>query len=393
MTHWSREERQARGIGGVLNDHEVVLGLVDRWRTEVENAASFFWSIVRSPQALALLTVAGVFLIGAQLPVHAESAGMTPRLGSQNELTSEFVTSGNIPPSSMEGGVGALVANVDTDLTDEQALAERYYRIQSAQALLQANPDAWNVAPESCRKSMTRFWMYDGDSSDQTAGSASVIQSERVVSEEGVEAWIYRFITADHAVRGPDGNIMQNGEVILFPGSQTDQDHRYWTLDYQQFRDENGVPQDAGMVSVWRTGAQAEINDPDFVPLGVDNVRGLGDLVASNVLYSFDYPGLTRETPQFTVAAILGDAAYSNGDVQKIMEPLTGSSTVAMGSSGGAMCDVDGNHVGVATGYEGEWPSKYYAEGNPTSIQQQIKDAIVFSMNRLAQTGFKVSNQ
>lgn len=390
MTHLLENERINRRMGFGVGGSEILFGLQDRFKSEIRDVVNFYWSILRSPQALALLTIAGMSLVGGRSSIRAESASMSPPLGQQINSQNMLIVSDDFQSSSgLESLINTSLVDMETSLTDDEALVIRNARIQSAAIQSKTNPDVWNGVPESCVRSMTRLWLYDGDSNDGKVGSASVIDGERVVDQSGAIAWIYRLITADHVVRGVDGNVL-DGTVLLFPGDSIDQNFQFQFLDYTQFIDENGILQDSGIVSVVGFREQAKIKDSNFTPLGLNNVRALDALMDSNILYSLDYPGVTGSKPQFTTSAMLGDAIYPNGNLQKIVEPIGNSSTVAQGSSGAAMCDINGNHVSVVSGFEGEWGNKYYAEGNPSSIQEQMNEAIVKSMTKLEEMGFKV---
>ncbi len=378
--NWVSDERRARGLAkGGLNENEMLFGVFDRLSSEAREAFFFVAQIAKNPIALALAT-SMAFFYGISLA--KASAENDSQIMAHNFNTAGISTTED---NNNFLAVGPVV--VQEYITDDEALVSRYARIQSAAIQLEANPDAWDAVPQSCRKSMMKFWIYDGDSTDSQVGSASLIDSQRVEDAGGGVAWIHRFITADHVVRGVDGNVLEDGQVILFPGSHTDQDSRFMTLGYLRFVDENGIPQDSGVVSVVAFGEQGQIEDPDVVPLGIQNVRAVDELLKSNVYYTFDYPGIIN-SPNFTVGSMMGQAAYDTGNMQNIVGPFDNSSTVAKGSSGGAQCDINGNQVGVVTGYEGEWESKYYVEGNPLDIQSQIALAVNQSLGELEVLGF-----
>lgn len=380
MTHWVREERDARGIKTTPSEgSEELIGLVERIKTEAKDAVDFVGSIVRSPQALAIILAMGTFLAGGELYSHAQAESLPNKGASISSSVDSPIPIINATPTIESGGV----------LTDEQALAMRTTRIQAAASRLAINPDAWKDVPQSCRMSMAKISLYNEGSTDSNSGSSIVISGDRVVDQNGAVAWIYRIVTADHVVRGVDGKVL-DGTVVLYPGSHTDQDAMFQFLDYTRFVDENGIPQDSGVVTVFRTGANANIVDPKFAPLGIEKVKTLESIIMTDSFYSLDYPGVTG-LPQYTTSDILGNARYPNNNLQKIMEPVGDSSTVARGSSGGAVCDENGNLIGTVSGYEGNWPANYYMENNPTTIQQQIEIAANKSILKLSELGFKIS--
>jgi len=272
--------------------------------------------------------------------------------------------------------------------TEEENLKFRNERIGLAKSNLEANPDLWNSVPESCRKSMTKFWVEDVDGNRTSMGSASIIREQKVENNDGGIGWVYVLITADHVMRGGSGEILEKPQVILFPGDTADQRYRYNSLGYRQFVDKD-VMLDSGVVAIFAFGDDMRIDNPDFAPLGIENVRAMDPLVDMGNFTTFDYPSVTG-TRQFTDSTLLGETLYPTGNYQYVLNPDNDSSTIATGSSGGAMCSLSGDHVGMVASYNKTQPYTFNAEGNPDDIREQIDKAFEKTSEWLKNNGFKL---
>lgn len=277
---------------------------------------------------------------------------------------------------------------VEAVLSDEEALQIRNDRILNALIELEQNPDLWMVAPQRCLKGMVRILLFNEDSTELYGGSASLIQAEKMTDLNGDVAWIYRLITADHVVRDFDGGLL-GGDIVLVPGDNVDQNFWFTYWDYTQFKDENGVIQDLGMVTVVGVGELSKIIDDQLSPLEITNVVPFDDSSYGWQFFSFDYPEVT-DKPQFSESEFGGEVFLSTDtdNVRQVMKPLENSSTVTSGSSGGAICSKDGQHLGVVTSDVGSWPLNYIMEGNPLNITEQINEAIQKSLTLLKEIGF-----
>lgn len=279
-------------------------------------------------------------------------------------------------------------APVEAVLSDEEALQIRNDRILNASIELEQNPDLWMEAPQRCLKGMVSILLFNEDSTELYGGSASLIQAEKMTDLNGQVAWIYRLITADHVIRDYDGGLL-GGDMILVPGNHVDQDNRFRDWDYTQFVDGNGVRQDLGMLTVVGVGELSKIIDDQLSPLEITNVVPFDDSSYGWHFFSFDYPEVT-DKPQFSESEFGGEVFLSTDtdNVRQVMKPLENSSTVTSGSSGGAICSKDGQHLGVVTSDVGSWPLNYIMEGNPLNITEQINKAVYESQTLLKEIGF-----
>ncbi len=76
---------------------------------------------------------------------------------------------------------------------------------------------------------------------------------------------------------------------------------------------------------------------------------------------------------------------------ETLMQPISGTGTVGRRSSGGGVCNEEGKLVGLADGYPGNSPDKFYLESNPKSIQQQFASAMEKAKIALAKLGFGIT--
>lgn len=311
-----------------------------------------------------VLALLCLFLISACMPVRS---GQTPQAMAVTSIPTQIPTQ-----------------EVQKVLTDDEALQIRKETIKIAAAELEKNPGLWEKAPQPCFKGMVKVYVSEGGFKT-FGGSGSLIQKEKLTNELGGVVWVYSIITVNHLFYDQNGNFME-GDIYLFPGSYSGYRYQFSEWEFRQFTDEHGLKQDSGLLTVMGYGIQSEIDDPNFVPLGTTNIVPFDGEDYGSQFFIFDYPDSGK--PQFSESEFIGNGSFIDGNIVQVLKPLDNSGTVTHGSSGGAVCSNNGQHLGVVTGHGGNWPTNFLIEGNTSTITQQINESIADSRILLSKNGY-----
>ncbi len=265
-------------------------------------------------------------------------------------------------------------------LTDDQVLKERNERIMSfAPKFLDEN--IWSMTPQTCYKSMARLILSSSTSKLRLSASASLVQSQNMLYM-GKNTWIYRFQTANHVAIHESEKL--DGKADLYFGNNTSSVNANYS-DYTQFVDERGEGVDSGLITL----IGSEQITPQTIPLGIKNIISGNELISDQSIYfSFDYP-LVTNSHQFGISKVIASGNTKEGKRVTVMEFFKDSSTMSEGSSGGAVCNQDGQHVGLISQNNPHSDNYFVMQANPTNIQQQLLDAIQKSNQKLLLLGYQ----
>ena len=126
---------------------------------------------------------------------------------------------------------------------------------------------------------------------------------------------------------------------------------------------------DSGILSVF---SLARIDRENTKPLGIDKIKTGENLPLGNTNYFvFSYPGSTI-TAQFSIAIVKS----SHPSEPYTLKLASTNTTTSPGSSGGAVCNQNGEVIAVVTGHIGNEAIEFIADPIPQNISYQIEMAI-----------------
>ncbi len=267
-------------------------------------------------------------------------------------------------------------------LTNDQSKLTRVARI-SESAPTFTNTGIWDAVPQSCYQSMTKISVNDVSGRASLTSSATIIQEESKRVND-YEIWVYHLLIANHGRVSAADNSTLEGVVTLYPGYYQQEDLKFSQLNYHQTISDAGTPQDAGILSLF---GLSKINTPNFKPLEINNIIPGIDIPKDVAYYSYDYP-IVLTTPHFTISTIDNSGTAKNGRQVIIFKNINISSYVDTGSSGAAICNPQGQLVGIFTLNNPSNPDMFTADANPSNIQDQITNAINIANEKLIALGF-----
>jgi len=246
-------------------------------------------------------------------------------------------------------------------LTDPQAEQTRVAVIDIQQEAF-FTPDTWSLAPQSCAQSMTMIIPKDGHSS-----SGTILLEEKWTDPQGKDIWVYYLLVSNHAV-----SEKISPTYTLLPGDSTSlyKDYNTAYLNYYPIVATSGqIGIDSGILSVF---SLARIDRENTKPLGIDKIKTGENLPLGNTNYFvFSYPGSTI-TAQFSIAIVKS----SHPSEPYTLKLASTNTTTSPGSSGGAVCNQNGEVIAVVTGHIGNEAIEFIADPIPQNISYQIEMAI-----------------
>lgn len=295
------------------------------------------------------------FTVGAAMVSNARSAETNIIKGS------EEMSRGN--------NSGGVTLSTDANLDDNQSkeTEKLEYLNNTQKSKIEFVIKNSTKPPEStmsyCEASMAKIIVLlkdnEGGSSVTNSGSSSIL-SETVLKrvDDGMPVVVYQILTADHVVSSENPRLTPS-EVILFPGNHQEQDYRYRVFSYSGLKDESGMPQDIGILTVVGFYRQAKIGEENFAPLPLSQVK-VPDISLLGKYITASYP--LSGGPSLVDSEFVGFTKTSKGNRLLTMDPTDNTGNIESGSSGGPVCDPEGNLIGVVYGYDKKWDDIFWVE-------------------------------
>lgn len=253
-----------------------------------------------------------------------------------------------------------------------------------------SNPKYWDIAPKSCSKSMliveSPYYENGVLTNAWAGGSGSLVYSQRYHKGQTVVT-VYTILTAEHVT----GKFAPGTTDVYITPANHNYIYTYHRLQSRSITADDGSDIDMSLISVYMEGESSDVQDQRFEALGLENVYpGNGfEPVNDGAYFSFGYPlEITRE-PHFT----LGKATEYLDQHRVNILVDENFSDITHGDSGGAICNSDGELVGVVksinSGSVGV-ASEYIATYNPVNIKDQISDFLAFNDQIMSGVGYLV---
>lgn len=257
-------------------------------------------------------------------------------------------------------------------LTSEQSVGTREANISQSLDYF-STPESWGTVPKTCHQGMVDL-VFNGEFI-QSIVSGNIVNKAKFVNSNGLVVNIYHIYTANHGLTS--SGITLNGSVDAYY-----QETRYTLqlLDYTQIVDQNQSLVDIVLVSLIGLEDMG-VSFPNNI------ISGQYLIPESGLFYSFDFPAPSLKA-QFTTSTVY-DTGVENGHKTANLVQTATQGAINSGSSGGAICNPEGNIVGVVKGIYANSSNMFTVELNPENVQDQISSAIARSLQIMANNGFQ----
>jgi hypothetical protein len=247
----------------------------------------------------------------------------------------------------------------------------------SEKANFYLTPENWNTVPHACHQSMVRI-TFLGSDGDTSLGSGSLINKVQMI-KDGQAVWVYFLYTAHHVTTSKVTGNDLNHSVNIYAD---DVEHNFGYFGNYQVWDDHLNLLDISIISVIGYDDLSTI-----VPQPVSNiVSGQNIKKGTDFFFSFDYPE-PNYAKQYTISVVDG-IGQENSYRYANLRQIDGYSSINRGSSGGALCNQNGQLIGVVRGGYFVTDDLNSAELNPDNIQNQVNQVIDQTINTLENNGF-----
>lgn len=274
---------------------------------------------------------------------------------------------------------------IEPTLNSVEAQATRQSLITQKATLFQEDY-SWQAVPQTCVQSMAKIWTHSSINQDQEIASTSVINASIFANGSGNSYFVYQLLIADHSIKSDSGELL-NGHTQISPlNSNIYLDFDF--LSYNQVFDTNSNALDLGILTIGTLSNQSILESYGLIPIGTENIKSAYELSSNNGQYYYSLDYANGNYPQFTVFTLYKPGETPTKEPIYIAEIVEGSSTISVGSSGGAICDQGGYHIGVVSRYSENWETSFRITPNPTNIVDQIKNNANSTEQILNQMGY-----
>ncbi len=268
-------------------------------------------------------------------------------------------------------------SQVPATLNSTETIATRETRITEGSEYFQT-PDNWKTVPKTCYLNMVDL-AFKNDHIGEI-GSGSLISETKMVGSDGTTIYLYQVYSAQHILIYSDGTLLNKTDDLYHNKNK----YVMAFLQSSQILDSVQNPVDIAVVSL------ISLNKiTDFSESSVSNiVSGQYLQVGPEFFFSYSFPDPMYEA-QYTISTV-SDVGMENQHKTVNMRQMTPDSAVNSGSSGGAICNQNGQLVAVTKGAYGNSSDIFTIELNPENIQEQINSAINNSIQTMVSNGYSL---
>ncbi len=237
-------------------------------------------------------------------------------------------------------------------------------------------PENWNVVPESCEKNLVRLILTG--STDSISASATLFQKS-VMQKNGQLVYLYHFLAANHSVLNTETQSLRNDEIKYV---DHEAEHLVGYLGYSQIFDNSQNPTDIAILST------ISLENIDVTPSQITSKVNLTPN-STEFFFVLGYP--KPDLKQNYIVAVTDNIVIKENKYKIVtMRQINEVSAVNLGSSGGPVCNQNGEIIGTLKSIYTTNVGIFDIEPNPDNIQEQINTAINYSTQTMISNGYSL---